>query len=285
MSTTKPGHRTAAELKTRYQPNIFPAAWPIVQSWDELDWGRGAISRRSSQALAVDVFGTIALSPARDAVLDALAAKLGLPAGGPWQVDLEWCDRENTLNESQLTPMDVVLRSPRLLLCVECKFAEPDGGICKQTKPGKRLPAQCNGAYIEQVNPHNGLQAHCALAAKGVRYWDWVPRLFNISADQDYRPCPFAGPWYQWMRLMAITASTAEREGRQPAFAVVYVDAPGLPMAHKDWTSFRKALREDAMPFHTLSFQCVLTIAATAALDDPVWPELTAWVGNKLIKK
>jgi len=131
MSPAKQGHRTALELAPLYQPNIFPAAWPMVQTWDELDWGRGAISRRSSQALAVDVFGTIALSPARDAVLNALAADLGLPAGGPWQMELEWWDRENALNESQSTPMDVVLRSPRLLLCVECKFAESDGGVCK----------------------------------------------------------------------------------------------------------------------------------------------------------
>jgi hypothetical protein len=273
MSTTKRGHRTAADLAPLYQPNIFPAAWPVVQTWSELDWGRGAVSRRSSQALAVDVFGTIALSPARDAVLDAFAAELGLPSGEPWQVDIEWWDQENALGESQSTPMDVVLRSPRLLLCVECKFAEPDGGVCKQTKPGKHLPAQCNGAYIEQVNPRNGLLAHCALTAKGARYWDWVPRLFIVSANQDHQPCPFAGPWYQWMRLMAITASAAEREGRQPAFAVVYVDAPWLSMARKDWTSFRAVLREGAMSFRTLSFQRVLALAATAAPDDPVWPD------------
>ncbi len=282
MPTTKRGHRTAAELAPLYRPNIFPAAWPMVQDWDGLDWGRGAVNPRSSQALAVDVFGTIALSPARDTVLDALTAELGLPAGGPWQIDLEWSDRKNALNEAQSTPMDVVLRSPRLLLCVECKFAERDGGVCKQTKPGKHLPAQCNGAYTEQVNPHNGLRARCALSAKGVRYWDWVPRLFNVSADQDYLSCPFAGPWYQWMRLMAITASAAEREGRQPAFAVVYVDTPRLPMARKDWTAFRTVLREDAMPFRTLSFQRVVALAAMAAPDDLVWPELAAWVERKV---
>jgi hypothetical protein len=282
MPPTKHGHRTAAELAPLYQPNIFPAAWPMVQTWGELDWGRGAVSRRSSQALAVDVFGTIALSPARDVVLDALAVELGLPAGGPWQVDLEWWDRENALGESQPTPMDVVLRSQRVLLCVECKFAEPDGGVCKQTKPGKNLPAQCNGAYADQVNPRNGLPARCALTAKGARYWDWVPRLFAVNADHDHQPCPFAGPWYQWMRLMAITACVAEREGRQPAFAVVYVDAPRLPMARKDWTAFRASLREDAMPFRARTFQRVLALAAVAVPNNPIWPALTAWVEHKV---
>ncbi|MCC7358631.1 MAG: hypothetical protein IT317_04095 [Anaerolineales bacterium] len=225
------------------------------------------------------------MSPNRGAVLDALATELGLPADGPWQVDLEWCDRENALGESQSTPMDVVLRSPRLLLSVECKFAELDGGVCKQTKRGKHLPAQCSGRYAEQVNPRNGLQARCALSAKGMRYWDWVPRIFKVNPETDHQPCPFAGPWYQWMRLMTITAAVAEREARQPAFAVVYVDATRLPMARKDWTAFRAILRDDAMPFHTLSFQRVLVLAAAAAPHDPVWPELTAWVEGKIARR
>jgi hypothetical protein len=279
------GRRTSAELAPLYQPNIFPPAWPMVQAWGVLDWGRGAISPRSSQALAVDVFGTIALSLNRDVVLDALATELGLPAGGPWQVDLEWWDQQNALGESQSTPMDVVLRSPNLFVCVECKFAEPDGGVCKQTKSGKHLPAQCNGSYIEQVNPHNSLRARCALSAKGMRYWDWVPRIFKVAAETDHRPCPFAGPWYQWMRLMTITAAVAEREGRQAAFAVVYVDATRLPMARKDWTAFRAILRDGAMPFQTLSFQWVLALAASVAPDDPVGPELKTWVEGKIARR
>jgi len=285
MPAAKLGHRTAAEVAALYQPNIFPAAWPLVHAWDQLDWGRGAISPRSSQALAVDVFGTIALSPNRDTALDALAAELGMPTGGPWQVDLEWWDRQNALGESQSTPMDVVLRSPTLFICVECKFAEPDGGICKQTKPGKHLPAQCNGNYAEQVNPHNSLRARCALSAKGMRYWEWVPRIFKFNGETDHQPCPFAGPWYQWMRLMAITAAVAEREGRQAAFVVAYVDATRLPMARKDWTAFRAILRDDAMPFQTLSFQRVLALAASAAPDDPTWPDLTAWVEGKIARR
>jgi hypothetical protein len=285
MPRNPSSHLTAADLAPLYQPNIFPAAWPLVQGWGVLDWGRGSNSPRSSQALAVDVFGTIALSPNRDAVLGALAEALGLPGGGFWQVDLEWWDQEQALGETQPTPMDVVLRSPDLFICVECKFAEPDGGVCKQTKPGKHWPAQCNGSYIEQVNPRNGLRARCALSVKGMRYWEWVPRIFNVSKDTDHHPCPFAGPWYQWMRLMTITAAVAEREGRQPAFAVVYVDATRLPMARKDWTAFRATLRDDAMPFRTLSFQRVLALAASAAPNDPVWPELIAWVEDKVARR
>ncbi len=140
MSPAKRGQRTASELAPLYQPNIFRPAWPVVQDWGELDWGRGPASPRSSQALAVGVFGTIALSPKREAVLAALVEALGLVAGGPWHVDLEWWDRENALGESQPTPMDVVLRSPRVQLSVECKVAELDGFVCKQTKPGKHPP-------------------------------------------------------------------------------------------------------------------------------------------------
>ncbi len=80
---------------------------------------------------------------------------------------------------------------------------------------------------------------------------------------------------------MTITAAVAEREGCQPAFAVVYVDATRPPMASKDWTAFQAILHDDAMPCRTLSFQHVPALAA-AAPDDPVWPELTVWVEQKV---
>lgn len=281
MSSARHGHRTPAELAARYQPNIFPAAWPVVQAWDELTWHPGAASLRSSQALAIDVFGTIRQSPDRDAVLDAVAVDLGLPPGGPWEVKLEWCDPLNLLKEAQPSPMDVVLRSPRVLLCVECKFCERDGGICQQTKLGKQ-PAQCTGHYAWQTNPRNGLSDRCALAAKGVRFWDLIPQVFTFRADEDHHPCPFAGPWYQWMRLMTIGTAVAQRERRQAAFAVLYVDGPRLPMARKDWSAFRAVLRDGPMTFHSLSFQRVLALAALAAPLDPVWPKLAAWVEGKV---
>ena len=252
-----------------------------MSDWDELPWHPGAYLARSSQALTVDVFGTIRQSPSRDDVLDALAQELGLPIGGPWSLKLEANDSLNLLHEVQPSQMDVALRNSKVLLFVECKFTEWDGGTCSQTKSSKG-PAQCTGNYENQTNPRNGLPGRCALAAKGIRYWDLIPEVFDIRADEDHRPCPFAGPWYQWMRILTICTAVARREGLQPAVAVVYVDRKGLAMAHKDWTPFRAVLRGGGVSFHTLTFQRVLELAAQSAPQDQVWPELRAWVETKI---
>lgn len=281
MSKSKNSHRSAADLVPLIQPNIFPAAWPAVQQWDELNWDRHAHQPHSSQALAVDVFGTLQLAPDRHQVLDAVVGALGLPAGGHWGVELEAQDAANELHEAQPTPADALLRSPELLVIVECKFTERHAGKCKQVQRRKTQPAPCTGDYAFQGNPANVLASRCALVAKGARYWDWIPRVFAFQADQDYVPCPFRGAWYQWMRLMTVGAAIAQREDRQPAFLLVYADRKGLPMAHTDWTALRAALRQDKMPFYTLSYQRLLTLAS-AASPSPLWPELQRWVEQKI---
>ncbi len=273
-------HRTAAELFPLYSPNIFPAARAVVQDWDELIWHPGAGSVRSSQALAIDVFGTIRQSPQREAILGVLAGALGLPSEGPWTVELEVSAPHNHLNEPQPTPVDVILQSPRTVVFLECKFTEPSGGRCQQIRGSKPLP-QCNGNYEPQTNPRNKLTARCALTAKGVRYWDWIPQLFTIDNDRDYAPCPFAGPWYQWMRNLTVCAAMAQASGRIAAFAVVYVERRGLAMARYDWAPFRVALRPE-VSFNTLSFQRVLELAAMVAPQDQEWPKLQTWVETKI---
>jgi hypothetical protein len=62
--------------------NIFPAARAAIEDWNAFPWHMHASSPKSSQALAIDVFGTIKNSSARDAILGALARELGVPDDG-----------------------------------------------------------------------------------------------------------------------------------------------------------------------------------------------------------
>jgi hypothetical protein len=69
--------------RLRLERNIFHAAHQACEPWDQFLWhtSRGAIDTHvphASQALAIDVFGTIKMSPARDEILDALAQTVGL---------------------------------------------------------------------------------------------------------------------------------------------------------------------------------------------------------------
>jgi hypothetical protein len=268
-----------------------------VEPWDAFHWhpsSTGGVSdtykEHSSQALAIDVFGTLKLSAQRDAILDQLAQRLNLPTGGPWEVALEWFDAENHLKELQPTWVDAVAYSPQALIFFECKFTEFDGGGCSQRLPirsgSRRGLVQCNGSYAPQLNPANQQEAYCALSAKGLRYWDVIPALFGLRNDLDHSPCPFAGPWFQWMRNLTVCYEVARQSGRQPAFVVAYADGPTLPMAARvksaDWTRFRRMLRPGAITLSAMSTQSIVALAQAAAPDDPVLAGLAVWVQRKI---
>jgi hypothetical protein len=124
--------------------NIFHAAHQACDPWDQFLWHTGQNREidthleHASQALAIDVFGTIKMSPSRDAILDALAQSVGLPTGGPWTVTLEWSTPKALLGEPRPTQVDVYVESPQAVLVCECKFTETNGGACSQTNKKNR---------------------------------------------------------------------------------------------------------------------------------------------------
>ncbi len=290
LAVQRAGHRRTIEA------NLFPAAHAAVEPWDSFHWHAGPGERcdtfkpHSSQALAIDVFGTLKLHPHRDGVLDALAMRLGLPPGGPWRVELEWRDPDNHLREMQPTWVDAMARGAHSLIFFECKFSEPDGGACSQTRAAGRVRAggraPCNGHYMPQAHPVTGEIARCALSARGIGYWDVIPTIFDYDAAGTYAPCPFAGPRFQWMRNLATCAAVAAANGLRPAVVVVYADGPGLPMAERvrqpEWTSLAGRLNPAAITFTALSFQSVVELARRADPADPLWAELAAWVQRKI---
>lgn len=286
--------RESAHRRT-IESNLFPAALPALD-WNTFRWhsGKGSnghsYKEHSSQALTIDIFGTLKVAPDRDRALGALARSLGLPAAGPWQVELEWHDPDNLLKEKQPSQIDAVAFSPKALIFFECKFTETDGGTCSQTRPiltGKRKGlVQCNGSYMPQTNPANGKHAACALAAKKIRYWDVIPQVFNIPADLGYHPCPFAGPWFQWMRNVTVAYAVAQQRGLQPAFVLAYADGPTLTMAARIqsplWTRFTNTLQPNAVPVHARSLQAIVATAQAANPTNPLWAELQDWVTRKI---
>jgi hypothetical protein len=285
-----------AARRRSIEANLFPYAHPAVEPWDKFRWHSAAgescdtWKEHSSQALAIDVFGTLKMHPGRDAALDALAVELGLPTGGPWEVALEWRDPDNWLHEKTRTSVDAMARSPKALILFECKFSERDGGDCSQTHPilagrhkGMR---QCNGYYAPQVNPVNKLEARCALTAKGIGYWDHVPAVFGFPAEASMAPCPFAGGWFQWMRNLTTCYAVAQQHGQRAAFVVAYADGPGLHMAQRvklaDWQWLTNRVEPNAVILRALSVQTLLGLAQKAAPQDPIWPELLTWVERKV---
>jgi hypothetical protein len=191
--------------------NLFPASHAAICDWDHFPWHRhrGVIQTHklhSSQALAIDVFGTIKVSAERDRIFSALARKCDVPEEGPWTLTIEWTDPDDLLHEPTPTQVDAIAFGAHAVLVVECKFTEP-GGHCSQVVPiGKgrhRGVRQCNGDYALQTNPVKGKTARCALTAKRILYWKTIPSVFGFDsfllpfgAPGDRPPCsrqrPFA---------------------------------------------------------------------------------------------
>ena len=296
-----------SEKRRLIEANLFPHARPSVEPWDEFKWHPKATNQcmtdktHSSQALAIDVFGTLKVvsQQDRDAVLDSLAKQMGLPAGGPWSIELEWTDPDNRMNEPRQSQIDAVAKSRQCLIFFECKFNEKDGGPCSQTDPrskgANKGVIQCNGNYELQTNPIEKTTDRCALTGKNIHYWEVIPKLFDYRNDMDYKPCPFAGPWYQWMRNLTCCWLIAQQEQLTPGFVITYANGPGLPMAEKiagkrseEWANFTNQLRKDAICFHTTSFQHLVKTAENAVQgvrgEVQVWKDLEKWVEEKITR-
>jgi hypothetical protein len=275
--------------RTRLEQNIFPAAQQACEPWETFPWHKGAPVAHSSQALAIDLFGTIKTSAHCDRILDAFAQTIGLPPGGPWTITLEWPARPTLFNEPHPTQVDVYAESPWAIVLFECKFTEQDGGTCSQTmKRNDTIP--CNGNYVEQINHENDMPNRCALTGKGIQYWEIIPKVFHLDADSYYEPCPFAGSAYQWMRNLVVAYKVARQKNKQPAVVIVYADHPDLSMAQmvrsQAWTAFTKTVRQDQVSLHVRSFQDIVTLAqetiGQGSGEQTVWGDLEEWVNRKI---
>lgn len=288
------GKRIVSEEKlAAIRQNLFPSAHAAIADWHAFDWHRDqqyepqADKVQSSQALAIDVFGTIAAAPAsaRDAILDVLAARAGLEPGGPWRVALEWCDPAKLLREPRQTQVDAIAFGARSIMVIECKFTET-GGSCSQTKkrtnePAKGLP-QCNGRYEMQVNPATGTAASCTLSGKRIRYWDVIPRVFALDPQADHDPCPFRGETFQWMRNMVLADELGRHEGKMARCLIAYADEGGFPTEGKARDlSWLPPMAEAASPPFAISYQELARLAADVDAA-PTWEALSQWIDRKV---
>ena len=278
------------------EANIFPSAAEWVKTQGSFPWHRDQTGQvtadrpHSSQALAIDVFGTIKGLGDVELIVDAWADRLALPRISQPQLALEYTLPRELLGEPRPSQIDVAVEGTDGLFLLECKFTEPDGGACSQVVSLRRRGppiVQCSGDYMMQTNPVNGVESRCALSGKGIRYWDLIPRVLDIQASADHQPCPFRGGWYQWMRNLVACAALSDERGLPGAVVIVYPEGP-FPMASKiagrDWLEFRRLVEGQAVPLATLSYQVLLDTAVEAASyrDRPTLEQLRSWVLGKI---
>lgn len=197
---------------------------------------------------------------------------------------------KDLLGEPRPTQVDAVARCDSDRVLFECKFTEPDGGGCTQPiaiKRGKHAGLkQCDGNYSDQVNPVTGVRSRCALTGKGISYWELIQDVLDIDPESDYRPCPFVGGWYQWMRNLVAARALAIRAGKTAMFVLLYVEGP-FPMAKKivsnEWAQFVRLVAGHAVALRTTSYQRLNSLAADATMghDRLILGELATWMERK----
>ncbi|MDR9806885.1 PGN_0703 family putative restriction endonuclease [Rhizobium hidalgonense] len=267
--------------------NLFPGSHGAIEDWEAFPWHRDRTNRiqayktHSSQAIAIDVFGTIKMSTDRDRIFDAIASTIGVAPGGPWAITLEWTDSNRLLGEPRPTQVDALAVGSKAALVIECKFTEP-GGKCSQTALLRSGERQCNGSYIEQINPGNGLRARCALTGKGIRYWEYIPEVFALDAAADHTPCPFKADAYQWMRNAVLAAAFGKQHGLQAAALAAFTDHPSFPTARKAKRGLMDAGLGRRAAVTPISYQQIIAIACHVGLDQELWNDLSAWVDRKI---
>lgn len=288
--------------KERVKRNIFPKAWDWVETQETFRWHEGADKKcdswkpHSSQALAIDFFGTLAQATpgSRNNILNTLARLSRLDDGENWTVDVEWVDNNNPMNENAEHPtqFDAIARSEKTALFVECKFAERTFKPCSQVEPLTRGSSQgliqCNGNFAIQTNPLNGKESRCALSGKGIRYWSIIPSIFGISNCDDHIPCPFAGAEYQTMRNLVNGTATARRLVLRPAFLVVFAEAERFAMSKyfksKKWNEFVGSIDDTMIPISSLTYQslCSIAVCQCDEEDKSDWLALSDWILKKI---
>ncbi|OWO95829.1 hypothetical protein B5E41_08390 [Rhizobium esperanzae] len=267
--------------------NLFPASHGAIEEWETFPWHRDRTNRiqahkaHSSQAIAIDVFGTIKMSTDRDRIFDAIASTIGVAPGGPWAITLEWTDSHRLLGEPRPTQVDALAVGSKAALVIECKFTEP-GGQCSQTALLRSGERQCNGSYIEQINPGNGLRARCALTGKGIRYWEYIPEVFALDAAVDHTPCPFKTDAYQWMRNAVLAAAFSRQYGLQAAALAAFADHPSFPTARKAKRGLIDSGLGGRAAVTPISYQQIIAIACHVGLDQELWNDLSAWIDRKI---
>jgi hypothetical protein len=152
-------------------------------------------SMKSSQAMAQSLFGNLFVSGKLDVLstirTDDDAMMFGRDGQAVLKCKLEHTVNRNPLKEKALTEIDVFFPG-EYQVAVECKLTETAVGACAIPK---RKNDECDG----DIHDRPGSPGRCYLTNRGIKYWDYVPELFDWKYESDRSPCPLQLP-YQLVR-------------------------------------------------------------------------------------
>lgn len=271
--------------------NLFYRSINSINDYFNFDWHnyKGNIDTdkiNSSQALAIDFWGCLKLSPYKNQLINMFFDKNGTN----WELIYEYIDK-SLLSEKRPTQIDIILESEKCAVIIESKFTEQDGGGCSQINKTKKGFYQCNGNYEHQTNPKNNIKSKCSLIGKGIKYWDYIDILTNFKKDKTYNPCPFIGGEYQWMRNICFAEAYAKTKHKKSDCFLVYYKSKKCSISEKvnDKTYLGKLKGKIKNPnsFLPISYNELLEKAILYLDFDTdekqIWVDLQKWMNKKEI--
>jgi hypothetical protein len=267
--------------------NIFPHSVNAIEDYYEFDWHQykrvvDTDKINSSQAVVIDVFGLLKLSPNKDIIINKIFNKNGTE----WNILFEYIN-STLLNESQSKQIDIVISDKQNIILLESKFMENDSGTCSQPKE------QCNGNYEEQINPKNNIKCKCALTAKGIKYWGFIPQIYKFDPNANYYPCPFKLNQYQFMRNLCFGKALSLNENKNVENYFIYYESEICPIYKKiKNNNYLIKLTEN---LHDKNILKILTynnliigsqdVLKNIDIDEyKKWKELEIWLNEKIVK-
>ena len=275
-----------SQIKQKLLANIFPESISSISNFDTFPWHTDSNKNidsykvQSSQALMIDVFGYLSVCKDKDKIINT-AFNL---EDSNWIINFEYTN-EQLLNEKKSTQIDVMIEGNKNIILIECKFTENDGGTCSQTKRIERFnKKQCTGNYQQQTNPVNGVTSHCSLSGKNISYWEYIPKIYDFSNQNDYLPCPFKGGHYQWMRNLCFAYSMQKSMNKNTMSYICYDDADFCPMKKKFDNHYLLSINKHVkteFKFNIVTYQKIIETGIMISKENSIWILLQNWVSTK----
>jgi len=265
--------------------NLFKRSINAISDYQRFEWHKAADEANSSQALAIDFWGCLKLSPQKDKIINTLFNK----KNNNWKIKFEYADK-SLLSEKRPTQIDVIIESDTYAIIIESKFTEANGGNCSQTKKTKNFSFQCNGNYEEQINPVNGVSSKCALTGKKILYWDYIDSLTELNKHTEQTPCPFQKGEFQWIRNICFAEAYAKRQKINTESYLVYYKSDKCSISKKvknqTYLGNLKGKLNNPKSFQPISYNELLSkiiksFEAKDSNEKQIWIELQNWMKNK----
>jgi hypothetical protein len=218
-------------------------------------------SMKSSQALALSVFGNLKIlnrASCLSEVIDNDGVGLAFRLSEIESADLELEHDVTSLSEVRATSVDLFISGPTIV-CVECKLSEQEVACCSRPGLKKEHREYCDGSYARQ-----GARSHrCALAERGMTYWDHIPNVLTWEVQQDHSPCPLAVPYQLVRNVLAASVDRGHvRAGRGHALLVYDGRNPAFqPRDGGTFETLREQLRDPSI-LRRCTWQSILSVMA-----------------------